>query len=814
MHYLVFKILKYYIIIYVLLEKNNILKAKFIKENVTMTTPKSLYKLGTKSWDEVIQLNEREWPAPYSVHMPLHPPLSENFIYIDCALNAYTLPVPSKLQTGMDNLQEILNNIETMLVQFAFDEVPFIPDFRLSQIELHEGRFPVVKASYFAWDMLYEIEYFASRVDDKQNALWLKVTVKNESREVREAHVRAKVNFQKERELFDYHYVPFYWDKTKWRKDDSVTLENNDICRSGNFIGTVKYSEFDLNWEESIDFKDEDYNKRFKCESPYYVQPSLRLTQAENLLHFESELQPQEEKSFTLVLLSSTANITGKHIATLRNTAREEALESVLAEFRSIVDSPARPQLDFTQDNMDKIFSALQICNKQMLINYSDTIGLQPCQGGSSERFYVWVWEAMCMLRPMLQLGHFKEVKEVIDFIFSLQDGGCPPSGEFSCLEGAIGTTGPRWMNATGSALILAADYYNYSHDDEFLKEYMPKILRGVDWILGEIRETRKLNPDGTRSPVYGLLPFGCATDGDVGHIVAFSDAFSYLGLKRTLKLLKTVGHSFHEELENELKQYKNDLDAAIDFMCRDDGCIERKILLESDKARITEKFNNTCGSQLMCYTDIIQADDERFLKHIDYCEQYTNSGFFVGKMDRDVLYIGNPEHTWQNIYLRLGEWKKAYSLLQVNLKYGMSSDAYLVQERFSIANAAYTPWQPNSSGNGRMLEMIFNQFYFEYEDSKHGEVTCFFAAMPPNWFKINPVFSLKRFYTTSGRIDIEVEKCEFIIRFEDFSMKNRIIRFPEYLAVQINKELAENLGEGFFRVTSDTPCINGNIML
>jgi hypothetical protein len=777
-----------------------------------MSLKKSLNNLECKSWNEVIKLNEREWRAPYSVHLPLHPPHAETFIYMDCALNVFTLPTPSKIQGGMNGLQEILENIETMLVQFAFDKVPFVPDFRLSTIELEEGRFPVVKASYSAWDLLYQIEYFSSRIDDKQNALWVKASVSNESLENRDAHVRVKVNFQKEREIFDYHYAPFYWDSSKWRKDDSVSLENDEICRNGRFIGAVKDNDFEMQWEKSFNFKDKDYNQRFCCSTPYFVQPSMRLKYAENLLHFHGELAPGEKKSFTLALLTEPKRIHDKQIAALKNTPSEDARESILVEFKAISDSLDKAQLHLEQDNMDKAFTAIQICNQQMLIDFEDTIGLQPCQGGSSERFYVWVWEAMCMLRPMLQLGHFKEIKKVIDFIFSLQDGGCPPVGDFNSLEGAIGTTGPRWMNATGSALTLASDYYNYSHDESFLKEYMLKMLRGANWIVGEIRAARKLNPDGSRSPVYGLMPFGCSTDGDVGYIVAFSDAFSYYGLEKFLKLLKMIDHPYSEELESEIEQYKNDLDAAIDYMQQANGNIDRKIVLDPSKGKIAHKFNNTCGSQNMCYTDVIQADDKRFKKHIEYCEKYNHSGFFVGKMDRDIVYIGNPEHIWHNIYLRLGEWKKAFSLLQVNLKYGMSNDAFLVQERFSKIDPNYTPWQPNSSGNGRMLEMICNQFYFEYEDSNFGFVTTFFAAMPPSWFEINPEFSLKGFFTTAGRISIEVEQYTFKITCEGFNLQGRIVRFPEYLQIRIAAKIAKDLGRGFFKIKSDNYCIQGKI--
>jgi hypothetical protein len=778
-----------------------------------MKKEKTLYGLEQKSWNEVINLNEREWQSSYSVHFPLHPSGTENFIYMDCALNAYTLPVVPGLKTRTEGLLDVLNSIESMIVQFAFDEVPFVPDFRLSKIELEEGRFPIVKASYLAWDLLYEIEYFASRLDEKHNALWIKATVHNESETTRKACIRTKVNFQKERKIFDYHYVPFYWDSSKWLKDNTVSCQENEIFRDKKLIGFVKENDFEFNWEKKASFKDEDYNSLFHCSTPYYVTPLMRLKEVENVMRFSGELARGESRSFTLALLTDDKS-TDIHAQKLKESSRQAARKTVLQEFRETTDSAGNVSMNLPFNSADGAFSEMQICNYQMLIDFDYLPGLQPCQGGSGERFYVWTWEAMCMLRPMLQLGHFDKAKKAIDFIFSLQDNGCPPEGEFTSTEGAIGTTGPRWANATASALALAADYYNYSHDKEFLKEYLPKMLRGGDWILGEIRATRTPDANGSRSAVHGLMPFACATDGDVGHIVAFTDAFTYYGLDKVVKMLKSINHERYHEFASELKQYKKDINAAIDLMIQEDGYIDRKIVLDSDKAVIRKKFQNICGSQTLVFTGALDPDDKRFAKHIKYCENNTNSGFFVGNMDRDIVYVGVGEHVWQNVYLRRGEWKKAYSILQANLKYGMTSDTFLVQERFAKNDPAYTPWQPNSSGNGRMLEMICNQFYFEYEDSDFGFVTTFFAAMPPSWFEISPEISLKGFYTTEGRISIEAANKTFKISCSGFNLKDRIIRFPEYLNVKIDPASAENLGKGFLKVLTDNTDLKGKFSI
>lgn len=759
--------------------------------------------LASQSWRKVMQMNERKWQAPSSVHLPLHPPHAQTFVYMDCAGNAYTLPVLPGIQTRMEGREELLASIETMIVQFAFGTPAFVPDFRLAQIELAEDRFALPKWSYYAGGLLYEIEYCCSRIDAHQNALWLNVAVMNDTVQSRDAHVRLKVNFQKEQALFDYHYVPFYWDATKWRSDHSVSLSGGTtLNRNGRFLGQVKSNDFDLAWEDAVSFTDEDY----------VVPPCMRLKDAQDLLHFSGALAQGERKEFVLALLTEHSEITSQHQAALNFVSMPEARDGMLAEFKSITAFKKHPQLILPQDRMDQVFTALQICNLQMLIDFKNGAALQPCQGGSSERFYVWVWEAMCMLLPMLQLGYFEPVRRAIDFIFTLQDGGTPPEGNYSTLAGAIGTTGPRWANSTGSALALATEYYRYSQDGKFLATYLDKMLRAAFWIIGEIRATRKLNPDGSRPPVYGLLPFACATDLDSGYIVAFSDAYSYYGLEKFSQLLQKIGHPQSTEVADEVAHYKHDLDQAVDYMSREDGFIDRKIVLPDDQSNIARGFDNIAGAQTLVFTGVLDAQDERFRRHADYCEKNTMRGFFGGAMNLDVMYIGLAEQVWQYAYLCLGDWKKAYASLQTNLKYGMSKDACLVQERFSLTNSAFTPWQPNSSGNGRMLGMMINQFYFNYRDVKHGDTLVFFGGMPPSWFETNPEMSLKGLYAYAGRISVSTVGFAFNITCDGFSLKNKTIRIPDYFVVTFDQAGQEDLGDGFFKVTQDVKSLSGRL--
>ena len=367
----------------------------------------------------------------------------------------------------------------------------------------------------------------------------------------------------------------------------------------------------------------------------------------------------------------------------------------------------------------------------------------QPAQGGSSERFFVWVFEAVQMLRPMLRTGQFESVKKSLDYIFSLQDAGFPPVGKFTTTSGAIGTTGPRWANTTGMALALACDYYLYSKDQQFMEDYLSKILKAVHWILGEIKATRVLNSDGSRPLTYGLMPFAVASDGDAGYFVSATDIFSFWGLEKAVLFLESIRHAEAVSMRKELEQYRSDLLFTIKHLAQPNGYIDRKITTDDSNVQEAIKFINTDIMAPIATVGIISPESELFKKYIDYYENNVAVDYFMGKMDREIFYIIQCEHYWQPIYLMLGEWKKAFMTLQTCLKYGMSHDAHQTQERFNLRNPAFAPWQPNGSGNGRIIDMMLNALYFENKD----EVTIL-GGVPFEYLISNRITTVKNLYT------------------------------------------------------------------
>lgn len=758
--------------------------------------------LNRESWASILADKGEGYTPPLTVHLPIQPVFQRNFVHVDCALNVCRRRVIPKLSTGDPASWKATRSLETFIVQFAVDDPPLVPDFRATQLSLAMGKFPLANASYFSCDFRYEFDYFCCPLDERQSVLWIGVAVTNEADAARQANVRTKVNFQTEARVFDPHYVPFYWDATKWLPCDKVQLQENAICRDSAPIGRAIPGDWTLKWEAKKEFDAKRLPRYFSSGPEYRVASSMRLASVQDVMHFSAELRPGEQKRFWIALLTDFEGATAEDRERMMRADPQAGRAAALQHFQSQF-TREHAQLTFPAGNWDRIFTELQLSTLQLLVQFPGEKSLMPTQGGSSERFFVWVWEAMFMLLPMLRLGHFEPVRRSLDFIFGLQDAGHPPEGELTTTVGAIGTTGPKWLNTTGSALALATDYYLYSRDEKFLAEYLPKMLKAMSWIVGELRATRKPGPDGSRPLYYGLMPFGCATDGDIGRIVAFTDAFTFWGLEKAVTLLERARHERAAEFRREVEMYRTDLARAIEGMTRPDGYIERKILTGKEK-RIEPGFERICSAIILAYTGALDVRSDRFRRFVAYFEEKLMDGFFTGRMTADIAYMGVGEFSWHHAYLRLGEWKKAFAANRINLHYGMTQDTFQVQERFSRTHANFTPWQPNGSGNGRILEMLLNSLYFECD----GRVTLL-GGVPFLWLANNGVTTLKNLRTTRGSVSLEArmldrQRCRLIVRASSRGVLSPLIRLPDHFIVSDVSPRAVKKGQGLLQFPGD----------
>lgn len=766
----------------------------------------ALYSLlNQKSWSQVLEEETYKWCPPRTVNFLIQPVHSPDWLYVNPSLAVSRRRVTENVAATDSRKVREATGQEDLVIQFAFDDPAFMPDFRLVNFKLKENKYPIVTADYFANDIYYQIEYFATSLSSRQTLLGITISVKNESDYEKKAHVRTKVGYYPEDGIFDYHYIPYSWTAAKWKPYEGISMKNLLLYKGEQLMGKIVPGQMEVEWEKSACYTDQQYEDILYPQVWYgsgYALPEFRLKNIQDVIHASKKMKPGEEAAFSIQVLIEEDRVLPAHLDALTRMSPEEIKSKAAKDFKSQFAGDVLC-VDFPTGKWSDILSALQLNILQLLIEYPGKAMYQPSQGGSSERFYVWVFEAVQMLRPLLRTGHFEAVRKGLDYIFALQNAGYPPVGRFTTTEGSIGTTGPRWANTTGMALALASDYYLYSRDNRFLECYLPKILNALHWIGGEVKATRRMNADGSRPPTYGLMPFAVASDGDQGYFVSATDVFSYYGFNKAVRLLESIHHPEAGEMRKELDLYRLDLLEAIHRLARPDGFIDRKIIVDDSEIQEAAKFANTDIMAPIATVGIMEPTDDVFRRYIDYYENQVASDYFMGKMDRDIYYILQCEHYWQPIYLMLGEWKKAFMTLRTCLKYGITQDTHQTQERFSKRDPFFTPWQPNGSGNGTVIDMILNAFYFETPEG-----ISVLGSVPFEYLIRNGFTSVKNLYTTNGKIDMEVkadnDTCCILTLSSDRPLPSRIC-IPPYFNPKVYSADVEEMPGGYFYVKKDT---------
>ena len=546
------------------------------------------------------------------------------------------------------------------------------------------------------------------------------------------------------------NYHPFRFNNKKWSYEDNMELDNNFLkFKDGNIFGKI----IDTNMNFEIENKEyENIEGLIKIERGH-VHPSDMnidrpyadqiLEKLVNVLKFQKEIAPGEECYLTFNIISNRLDNSPATIKALVKTYNKDLIISDFDKARE-----GKATLTCQAMDLENIFKACQNAIFQMCVDFKEHHYLLPTQGGINDRYYCWIWEAMHMIVPLLSLGYKDIVKRSIDFMFTLQDSGIKPDGEFSDFEGAIGSTGPRWICTTGSAVNAAAKYLIFTKDKDFEAEYMPKMKKAVDWILRQTENT-KTTEKGKKVAWYGLLPRGTMNDGDYCYGVGFSDLYSFVGVRAFVETLKSINSPLYEEYKAKCDEYHNNIKDAFKKIAEPNGKIIK--FVPSEKQSFYAAFEKE--AVYLFGADIFNPFDEIMSKFATFYENECAKDIFLHTANEEESYMGTIEMTFQHYYLSTHQYKKAFVTLMANLKYGMSCDTYQVQERYSKYDPFWCPWQPNGSGSGRMIEMINKAIYFETEKE-----IILFGGLPPVYLKENGITELKDLRTSKGLITVKAE--------------------------------------------------------
>ena len=422
---------------------------------------------------------------------------------------------------------------------------------------------------------------------------------------------------------------------------------------------------------------------------------------------------------------------------------------------------------------VNQIYRTLTLGNLQFLGSADDVTFLRPGQGGYNNFSVVYGWESSHYLTVMDKQGFFDETRHVLDYFLTTQQGSHGPDGDISTAEGSF-RPHIHWMCETGAILRIFAEHALNSRDITGLRNDSPALMKAARWIQGERARTKQLDSSGNKVLHYGLMPPGRATDWpDYGYFL-FTDAFTWQGLDRLArayeeahmpeaKWLRKEADDYHQcildAIARSIKPHPLDpsLTWVPDELYEDPVkalpttiYISPQSLLNAGVLAPEDTLFSMIESSLRragCMNDLfafkMRTMEDATLKK----RQEQSAG---GKVD--LYYVTNCERGWHRIWLFRGERIKALKYFYMTLAYATSRDVHVTHERYCPQLPWLLPWQPNASGNGRVLEMILNSLVMEQNDS-----LCLLYGAPDAWFDSGQPLGITDLHTSWGPFSFQL---------------------------------------------------------
>jgi hypothetical protein len=114
-----------------------------------------------------------------------------------------------------------------------------------------------------------------------------------------------------------------------------------------------------------------------------------------------------------------------------------------------------------------------------------------------------------------------------------------------------------------GWTLWTLAEHYLYTHDNEWLKNVMPRLRKAADWIISERQATMQRDRDGNLVPEYGLLPAGQLEDNQDFEYWFAVNGYAYRGLRAAAAAVSALDSGVGPRLNQEADAYRADIRRA-----------------------------------------------------------------------------------------------------------------------------------------------------------------------------------------------------------------------------------------------------------
>lgn len=455
----------------------------------------------------------------------------------------------------------------------------------------------------------------------------------------------------------------------------------------------------------------------------------------------------------------------------LASLAFDEVFSRQSQLWKTHLDRAAR--IEVPEEIVEQVYQTLTLNNHQFLGSHPSVGYCRPGQGGFNNFSVVYGWESSCYLTVMDRQGYGDEVRRVLDYFLTTQQGTHGPEGDISTAEGAF-RPHIHWMCETGAILRVFAEHAICHRDVEDLRRDSPALLKAARWIQGQRARTKQTETDGQKVAHYGLMPRGRGTDWPDAGYQFFTDSFTWQGLDRLALAYETLGLPDAKWLRDEADDYHRCILDAVARALKPHPLdpslqwVPDEVYEDPAKSLPTTIF---AGPQGLLSAGVVAPDNplvptiEASLRKAGCMNDLfafrmkTMEDATLKKLQEksaggpvDLYYVTNCERMWHRLWIERGERLKALRVFYMTLAYATSRDLHIVHERYCPQLRWLLPWQPNGSGNGRVLEMILNALAFE-----KGDAMCLFYGAPDAWFTAGKPIGVSDLHTSFGTLSFQL---------------------------------------------------------
>jgi len=530
---------------------------------------------------------------------------------------------------------------------------------------------------------------------------------------------------------------------------------------------------------------------RCSAATPVALAPSFEAVQGSadksvslnNGLRFELQLQPKETRTIDFVVAGSSRLWPSSE----RERLAAVKFEQALARAESQWDRPLSSGMKFVtpEPSLNDIYKHLVLSINMHKV--PDTNWIRP-----NHLFLwpeaIWPWEFARVSIPLDSLGYHKEMEACLQYYVEHQSGvgkhgkDVASEGEVKYTRGCIMGEPIGWMCTTGSALSSMAMHYRYSRNAEWLKANQPCIMAAWDWIQKNRETTRTLTADGKKPAHYGLLPKGRVHDWPgYRYHYCWSDGYTYKGMADMAVAFREAGLPEAERLAREAGEYRQCILDALHQAEFTDPETSLPFVPNTVYYRQGERGGVWVfdGPRALFDVDILHpVKDAKYWDSMLATIQHKWGalggllGHFAAveeqsKVDANspYYYCNQSEMNFFRNYLARGETEKALLVFYTNLVYGMSPDLHQTVERVNVDDRNFAPFQPNASGNGRVLDMM-RRMVIDEQDEAQG-IVWLLRGCPRRWFAPDQSLTVENAPTLFGKMAVHTVSTQDTITMD-----------------------------------------------